>query len=92
MEERLKSYLKEMEAQSVKWDKKGEDAMTEQEKKRQTEDLLIQIGFFQHERLIHLIHDARYSGHIDCAAAGSFSANFVFTDFVGSLYPPLLYS
>ena len=46
MEERLKSYLKEMEAQSVKWDKKGEDAMTEQEKKRQTEDLLIQIGFF----------------------------------------------
>lgn len=55
MEERLKSYLKQMEARLAEWDKKGEDAMSEQERKRQLEDLLIQIGFFQHERLIHLI-------------------------------------
>lgn len=55
MEERLKSYIKKMEAQSAQWEKKGEDAMTEQEKMRQMEDLLIQIGFFQHERLVHLI-------------------------------------
>lgn len=55
MEERLKSYIKKMEAQSAQWEKEGEGAMTEQEKKRQMEDLLIQIGFFQHERLVHLI-------------------------------------
>ncbi|MDE5933627.1 MAG: hypothetical protein K2H40_14255 [Lachnospiraceae bacterium] len=55
MEERLKSYIRKMEAQSAQWEKQGEDAMTEQEKKQQLEDLLIQIGFFQHERLVHLI-------------------------------------
>lgn len=55
MEERLKSYIRKMEAQSVQWERQGEDAMTEQEKKRQLEDLLIQISFFQHERLVHLI-------------------------------------
>ncbi len=55
MEERLKSYIRKMEAQSVQWGRQGEDAMTEQEKKRQLEDLLIQISFFQHERLVHLI-------------------------------------
>lgn len=55
MEERLKSYIRKMEAQSAQWEKQGGDAMTEQEKKRQLEDLLIQISFFQHERLVHLI-------------------------------------
>lgn len=55
MEERLKSYIRKMEAQSAQWEEQGEDAMTEQEKKRQLEDLLIQISFFQHERLVHLI-------------------------------------
>ena len=55
MEERLKSYIRKMEALSVQWERQGEDAMTEQEKKRQLEDLLIQISFFQHERLVHLI-------------------------------------
>ena len=55
MEERLKSYIRKMEAQSVQWERQGEDAMTEQEKKRHLEDLLIQISFFQHERLVHLI-------------------------------------
>ena len=39
----------------MQWERQGEDAMTEQEKKRQLEDLLIQISFFQHERLVHLI-------------------------------------
>lgn len=39
----------------MQWERQGEDAMTEQEKKRHLEDLLIQISFFQHERLVHLI-------------------------------------
>jgi len=55
MEERLKSYIQKMEAQSAQWEKNGEDVMMGQERERQMEDLLIQIGFFQHERLVHLI-------------------------------------
>ena len=61
MEERLKCYLKEMEAQSAKWEKQGEDAMSEQERKCRMEDLLIHIAFFRHERLIHLIVTAVFA-------------------------------
>lgn len=55
MEERLKKYLAEMEKQAVLWEKEDGIGLTEQEKERQKEELLIQIGFFQHERLVHLI-------------------------------------
>ena len=55
MEERLKSYLEKMEQQSMIWEKNNGEGMTEEEKKREIDDMLIQIGFFQHERLIHLI-------------------------------------
>ena len=55
MEERLKSYLEKMEKQSMIWEKNNGEGMTEEEKKREIDDMLIQIGFFQHERLIHLI-------------------------------------
>ena len=55
MEERLKSYLAKMEEQAVLWEKNNGQGMSEQEKKQMLDDMLIQIGFFQHERLIHLI-------------------------------------
>lgn len=55
MEERLKSYIAMMEKLSESWEKENKTIPDEQEKKRRTEDLLIQIGFFQHERLVHLI-------------------------------------
>lgn len=55
MEERLKNYLAEMERQSALWEKTDGTVMTEEEKRRQAQEMLIQIGFFQHERLIHLI-------------------------------------
>lgn len=45
---RLKSYLKYLEG--IDFEKLSAD-----EKAKIKEDLLIQIGFFQHERLIHLI-------------------------------------
>ena len=55
MEKRLKKYLEEMEKQSRLWEKDGESDFTLEEKECQMKDLLIQIGFFQHERLVHLI-------------------------------------
>ena len=48
MEKRLKNYLKYMKEQL-------QLTLSEESKKRIREDLLLQIGFFQHERLIHLI-------------------------------------
>lgn len=55
MEERLKNYIATMEKLSESWGKENETMMDEKEKNKQMEDLLIQIGFFQHERLVHLI-------------------------------------
>lgn len=55
MEERLKSYIVKMAKLSEAWEKENGTVMGEHEKNRQMEDLLIQIGFFQHERLVHLI-------------------------------------
>lgn len=55
MEKRLKAYLKQMEEMSILWEKESEEGFTLQQKEHQKEDLLVQIGFFQHERLIHLI-------------------------------------
>lgn len=55
MEKRLKKYLAEVERQSALWGKEEENGLTEQEKERRMKDLLQQISFFQHERLIHLI-------------------------------------
>lgn len=55
MEERLKSYITMMEKLSESWEKENGTTPGEQEKNKQMEDLLIQIGFFQHERLVHLI-------------------------------------
>ena len=55
MEERLKSYLEKMEKQNMVWEENNGEGITEEEKKREIDDMLIQIGFFQHERLIHLI-------------------------------------
>ena len=48
MEKRLKTYLAMMERMDV-------STLSEEQKKAEAEKLLIQIGFFQHERLIHLI-------------------------------------
>lgn len=48
MGKRLKDYLEKMEKLDIK-------TLTEGEKGEIMKDLLIQIGFFQHERLIHLI-------------------------------------
>lgn len=48
MKKRLKAYLQYMES----IDPQG---LGEKERQKIKEDLLIQIGFFQHERLIHLL-------------------------------------
>ncbi len=48
MEKRLRDYLAYMESQVGK-------ELDDGERSRLMEDLLVQIGFFQHERLIHLI-------------------------------------
>ena len=48
MGKRLKTYLEKMEQLNP-------EQLTEKQRKEITKDLLIQIGFFQHERLIHLI-------------------------------------
>ena len=52
MEERLKRYLKYMEElqEMGKW-----EALSEEERIHLRQELLVQIGFFQHERLVHLI-------------------------------------
>ena len=55
MEERLKTYLAKMEEKAALLEKNSGQGMSEQEKKQMLDDMLIQIGFFQHERLIHLI-------------------------------------
>lgn len=51
MEKRLKDYIKYMEALTEQDNSK----YTEEQKKQAIRDLLIQIGFFQHERIVHLI-------------------------------------
>ena len=71
MEERLKNYLAEMEKQSALWEKTGETGMTRQEKKKQMKDLLLQIGFFQHERLVHLIVTVTFALLIMLAILGT---------------------
>jgi len=48
MARRLKEYIKYMDKQLSK-------DLSKEEKRIYKDDLLIQIGFFQHERLIHLI-------------------------------------
>ena len=48
MEKRLKNYLKQMEEMRI-------EGMSPEERRIRAQALLIQIGFFQHERLIHLI-------------------------------------
>ena len=48
MEKRLKNYLKYMEEISKK-------TLSEEERVSLREELLVQIGFFQHERLVHLM-------------------------------------
>ena len=48
MEKRLKTY-------SAFLEKRLSETLSQNEKQRLKEDLLIQIGFFQHERLIHLL-------------------------------------
>lgn len=51
MEKRLKDYIKYME----EFTQQKLLACSEKQKQKVMKDLLIQIGFFQHERLIHLI-------------------------------------
>lgn len=48
MKKRLKAYLKLMSETDI-------EALSPEELAAFTEDLLIQIGFFQHERIVHLI-------------------------------------
>lgn len=55
MEERLKNYLAELEKASTQLCQEKDETIKAQKRKQILEDLLIQIGFFQHERLVHLI-------------------------------------
>lgn len=61
MEERLKGYLKIMECVTEELEreessgKPGTEADRYERIQREKQELLIQIGFFQHERLVHLI-------------------------------------
>lgn len=61
MGERLKSYLKKMECvteeleQEESAGKPGTEADRYERIQKEKKELLIQIGFFQHERLVHLI-------------------------------------
>lgn len=48
MEKRLKDWLSRMENFKI-------EDLSEEERKKKAQELLVQIGFFQHERLIHLI-------------------------------------
>ena len=48
MEKRLKNYLQYLSRRLT-------DTLSNEEKDKLQKELLIQIGFFQHERLIHLI-------------------------------------
>lgn len=48
MEKRLKDYLQYMETLKI-------EEMSEEERKGMAAEMLVQIQFFQHERLIHLI-------------------------------------
>ena len=48
MENRLKKYLKHIE-------RKTQEHLPPEDREELLADLLIQIGFFQHERLIHLL-------------------------------------
>ena len=48
MEKRLKEYLERMEQMEF-------DKLTNEQRGQMAGELLVQIGFFQHERLVHLI-------------------------------------
>ncbi|MBQ9140778.1 MAG: hypothetical protein IJX63_03180 [Lachnospiraceae bacterium] len=48
MEKRLKDWLNRMENLKI-------EKLTEGERKKMAQELLVQIEFFQHERLVHLI-------------------------------------
>ena len=48
MEKRLKDWLHLMDALNI-------DELSQEERRKKAQELLVQIGFFQHERLIHLI-------------------------------------
>ena len=48
MEKRLKEWLNRMEKLNI-------EELSEEEHGKMTQELLIQIGFFQHERFVHLI-------------------------------------
>ena len=48
MENRLKEWLHKMEQLKV-------EELGEEERKKMAQELLVQIGFFQHERFVHLI-------------------------------------
>jgi len=54
MKKRLMQYLD-------KWNRLDIGAMSEEEKNRWKADLLVNISFFQHERLIHLIVTALFA-------------------------------
>lgn len=53
MKERLKNYLQRLEESKQQAD--NGLVLSGEERRRLLDDLLIQISFFQHERLIHLI-------------------------------------
>ncbi len=56
MEERLKTYLKIIDFMVEKLEETTADEDSRQDKvSRAKKDLLIQIQFFQHERLVHLL-------------------------------------
>lgn len=54
MEKRLKNYLAKMEEQ-LAGIKKEDIALQPEQQEQFLQEMLVQIGFFQHERLVHLI-------------------------------------
>lgn len=54
MEKRLKNYLAKMEEQLARI-KKEDIALQPEQQEQFLQEMLVQIGFFQHERLVHLI-------------------------------------
>ncbi len=68
MEKRLKNYLEYLEQTSRK-------TLTEEERQKFLAELLVQIQFFQHERLVHLIVTVAFAILMMLSLIGCFLAD-----------------
>ena len=56
MEERLKNYVKWMDGRLAELENRSQDSGIQRARlEKEKNELLVQIGFYQHERLVHLI-------------------------------------